>query len=898
MRRDPAFGSLGRDLLEIAASRLNAHAARRRDLVMEIVDILTSPKVPTILLFEDLQWADDLSLETLTELARQGRAVPLFLVGAYRSNEALATQSLRDWRSRLVTQRLGEEVRLGRLSRDDTALMTTLIFANGLPAPREVVDAVYARTDGVPLHVEELCRTLGRERLSDSLAVLDAAVPETLEDAVLARANGLSREARAVAEAGSVIGRSFMARTLAGVMNRRVEDLDGPLDELVAAGFLYPYERMGQGYFDFRHQLLRDALYRSVPAADRRRFHARAGEFEAGLDGHSQIHASVHFERAGMTEKAFETALAAARQARELSSHREAFDLFHRAVDNMPATLSDDQKVRILLEFADAASNVDRNGLSGDLATRARALAMRTDNRLGAIEGLAIMTQLARREGESLVARRDRCRLLLDEVEATPASPDRDTFLVIALHALAMVEQDACDFGASRRLLEDARAVAQRIADAPPPVAPMNLPGFPNAFVGWIDSCLAQLDVIGGHVAEGLDAIRSTGAAARAVGAEDVGVGCYRDETLLAIRMLDFRRAGAGLAEGLRYAESVQQSYSGHSLASAQAVLSWGDGRWDDAVRQGGQALSDPGSSGSHAIAGWALGYVAAGRGRVAEAEQHLLPALEFARRAGRLDMLLPAQWGLAEALLWSGAARRAAALCDDALRTAAERGERALLGPFAVTAVRAYQAAAEPDAAARYLDRLEQAVAPIGDLVDPAIRHARGLVRASEGSATAARSAFEAAVERWEARGRRWEALWARLDLAGILLRSNRYTDAVSLTRDVEAVATELGSEPLLARASQLVRVAKGRGEELEPWHPLTLREFEVARKVAEGLTNAELAGELAISPKTASTHVEHILNKLGVSRRAEVAAWASAILGTLPRPSDPQRPVASGSR
>jgi DNA-binding CsgD family transcriptional regulator len=63
------------------------------------------------------------------------------------------------------------------------------------------------------------------------------------------------------------------------------------------------------------------------------------------------------------------------------------------------------------------------------------------------------------------------------------------------------------------------------------------------------------------------------------------------------------------------------------------------------------------------------------------------------------------------------------------------------------------------------------------------------------------------------------------------------------------------------------------------EPWRPLTAREFEVARLVAEGRTNAEIAGELGLSPKTVSAHVEHILGKLGASRRAEIATWATTV-------------------
>src|SRR4051812_36366258 len=158
MRRSPAYEAVGRRLLKILDTRLNAQAPRRRDLVMEVADVLAGIDQPTVLVFEDLQWADDLTLEILTALARQTREQSLLLVGAYRSNELLGASVLREWRSRLVTQRIAEEVRLDRLSRDETALMTTLIVGSGLPAPRDVVDAVHARTNGVPLHVEELCR--------------------------------------------------------------------------------------------------------------------------------------------------------------------------------------------------------------------------------------------------------------------------------------------------------------------------------------------------------------------------------------------------------------------------------------------------------------------------------------------------------------------------------------------------------------------------------------------------------------------------------------------------------------------------------------------------------------------------------------------------------------------
>src|SRR5204863_3744245 len=110
-------------------------------------------------------------------------------------------------------------------------------------------------------------------------------------------------------------------------------------------------------------------------------------------------------------------------------------------------------------------------------------------------------------------------------------------------------------------------------------------------------------------------------------------------------------------------------------------------------------------------------------------------------------------------------------------------------------------------------------------------------------------------------------------------LLRSNRFGDAAGCVAVVVDRADELDSPILRARADELARVGRGRGTVDEPWRPLTVREFEVARLIAEGLTNAEIADRLDIAPKTASAHVEHILAKLGVTRRAEIAAWTATI-------------------
>ena len=111
--RDAEFATLGNDLLKLLMGMTEAERPQRRLLVRRAVDAIeASITRPVILQFEDLQWADDLSLEILGELARQMRGSPLFLTGSYRTDATESGSMLREWRARLVTQRIAEEVRL------------------------------------------------------------------------------------------------------------------------------------------------------------------------------------------------------------------------------------------------------------------------------------------------------------------------------------------------------------------------------------------------------------------------------------------------------------------------------------------------------------------------------------------------------------------------------------------------------------------------------------------------------------------------------------------------------------------------------------------------------------------------------------------------------------------
>ena len=157
------------------------------------------------------------------------------------------------------------------------------------------------------------------------------------------------------------------------------------------------------------------------------------------------------------------------------------------------------------------------------------------------------------------------------------------------------------------------------------------------------------------------------------------------------------------------------------------------------------------------------------------------------------------------------------------------------------------------------------------------ALVHAQGLLDVASGATKRARDTLARSANQWAASGRVWEENWARLDTCRAHLRANQRAQATGLAREVRERALALGSTPLVAAAEEMLAVGPRTALDPEPWSPLTAREFEVARLVADGLTNMAIAAELGVAPKTASAHVEHILAKLAMARRAEIAAWVA---------------------
>ena len=866
MRGNEAFGGLSEDLLAIDGRHDGDALGSRRLMVRSAADrILRAIDRPTMLVFDDLHWADEMSLEVIGELARHTADQPLFLLAGYRADEFPADTIHREWRSRLLSQRDAEEVRLQPLTLEETAVATTLMLGGELPAPREVVEAVHERTNGIPLHIEELLAALDDDARTDGRRIREAHVPDTIGDAVLSRLARLSDDARTVARAGAVLGRCFRPDVIAGMVDRSLGELEPVIDELVEAAFLYPFQYVDQGYYDFRHQLLRDAIYGSVPPSQLRRFHAQAAEFGMSLEGANDIHASRHYERAGLRPQAFRASMAAAREASRISARQEAFELYQRAIANMPADLPVAERAELYERFSDSASAIERNEECVTAATQARELYLEAGRPLDAAGMLIGMSVVAARGGAPGGEVRAFVDRALAEVAALPVSPEGEKLRAFLLTMDAHDLLFESDLPTARQRALEAREIAESA-------------GYRETALE-ADLLLARIDIVAGRYESGLsDGLRAA-REARDAGFESVGVTGYRNLAILATRIMDRRTAELAIGEGLQYADAIEQSHCRQMMSTTRAVLDWAAGEWDAADERARHELVDRGCRRGVVGSLDVIGLVAMGRGRVGEARRWLEDSLASGRTMGEVQFILTPLWGLAETDLLAGDAVTAVGRCEEGWSIANTTGERALFIPFVVTGTRSLIAVHRPADAERWVARVREHLAGWESVAGPALGHADGLTRMAAGSLRAAREALERAVRGWDERGRIWETVGARLDLAQCLIRMNRHGDASAILADVRATASALGSKPLLARADELSKTGRGRGLDDGPWRPLTVREFEVAGLIAEGLTNAEIADRLSIAPKTASAHVEHMLAKLGVTRRAEIAAWAATI-------------------
>jgi predicted ATPase len=277
-------------------------------------------QTPVLFLLEDAHWIDPTTAELIAQL-----------IDAIESARVLAIVTARpDFVPPWSARPHATQLTLNRLGRAHAARMVaTIAAANAIPPA--VFDAIVGKTDGVPLFVEELTKSILESGTLDR-----AAVPATLKDSLMARLDRLG-EAKEIAQIAAVIGRQFSQALLASVASVDSADLDKAVARLVQGEIVLPQRQALEVSYSFKHALLRDAAYDSLLRARRRVLHERVGKaLEArfpSIVAEEPEQLAHHFAAAGLAEAAAYYHERAGDRAASRSAYSEAIAHFSAALN-------------------------------------------------------------------------------------------------------------------------------------------------------------------------------------------------------------------------------------------------------------------------------------------------------------------------------------------------------------------------------------------------------------------------------------------------------------------------------------------------------------------------------------------------------------------------------------
>jgi DNA-binding CsgD family transcriptional regulator len=822
------------------------------DLRLTILEAAASR--PLLMLIEDLHWADRSTQDLVSAVARtaQGR---LLLALTVRSDELHRRHPFRTTLAELSRLDTAHRVDLGPLDRAEIGeLVRTRTGAEGDP---ESVTTIHTRSEGNPLYAEEL------------IAATPGAVPEHLADLLLARVARLSPESRDAVRTASVDGSRVDFETLASVRGLEAEHLEKLLREAVEEHVL----RQRDDVLDFRHGLLREAVYDDLLPGERARTHAAfAGALQSRVDAaggaplaelsrlafhwwraHDPRHTLAASVRAGMRALHLGTA--------ESVTHLErAVELWDR-VDE-PESVAGREKAELLLLLGRAHADNERIDLFEALAREA-VTALRPDSdRLVASRVFATVArcQLPSDDG---IDDDEALRLALEYAGTTP-SPE----LANALGARSSYHHRQGHGREALAAAEQSAEVARQVGDSEREVEALHF-------------CAIELDWLG-RVDE---AISSATAAVR-VARQSGRIGCamFEESNLAWFELV----SGSGPEAYERSIASAEECRSSglpalSVFASSQAFswLLW-QGRFDDAERLLRRSVD---LSVEPRYYDAMLQELTVARGESSVIGAHLDQAPYFVRsgfhHSGDEDEVDQRVTGL----LMLGRLDEACELAG-AYLTFAEGGDSPVRhASAAYTAFRAADAAArdthrELEAHAERALQWAQERATAGwttSWYGIRLAMAEGYRRRTrhEPAAAALREAVEVAAPFGA-----FVALEPRLLLAEELLTHGERDEGKELLTAVWADAKDMGAGDHERRAFKLATRARvplaGADTPTGPLARLTPREREVLDLLADGASNRAIGEALFITETTASVPVSHVSAKLGVANRGAAAALA----------------------
>ena len=801
---------------------------------------------PVILVVDDLQWADQASIALWGRLARSAGQMPLLLAGTMRPvpqrEDLLALRRV-----------AGQAVRLELTGLTETAVADLVADLAG-GRPDEGLLRLADGAAGNPLYVTELVAALAR---SSGLTVTETgaaelaggSVPCSLSAAIADRLGFVTGPVRDVLRAAALLGAEFAVPDLAIVLGRGVADLIPAVDEACAAGVL---AESGHG-LGFRHPLIRAALYDEMPEPVRAAWHRDAGRAlvaaGASADRVARQLLRATGEPGGPAEPMDEWMLdwlASAAETLVGQAPGVAVELLERAVASSPA-----DSVRhswLASRLADALYRTGDTAQAEQVVIRALEHAAEPDLLVDLLWTLAQCRMLAGESAESLAT--------LDRALSSTGISARHRARLLVLAARTHIHLGETD--TAGRVASNALAAASEAGD--------------DWAMGWALHVLTLVTTMQGHLTDALPLFDR----ALAVTESDPALTDLRlllqINKAVTLKCLDQYEQAFRAAEQAR--DLADRVGTTRRLAQAHGALGqllFETGRWDEALAELAVVPEDQKEpSGACCELGIAA-VIGFHRGETDTARRHLAAAVPHAERlvnrsiselalARSLDYEQADTLPEALAALTAGFAISAEDLGEiedllpDAVRLATQTGD---LTTAQVLAGHATTLSAELDVPHRQANALY-----CRGLLD---RDAAGLL---------------AAARRYDDAGRPLLRAKALEAAAGYFVDADDRGQARDAFTGAVEIYTALGAAADLARVQATFRAhgirrgphAKHRRAR-SGWDSLTATEITIATLVEEGMSNPEIAAKLLLSRRTVSTHVSHILKKLDVNSRTDIA-------------------------
>ncbi len=820
-------------------------------------------EAPLILALEDIHWADPASLELLHFLARRVRRDRWLVLATYRPEELSHTEGLSRVRHDLLRERLAQELMIKPLTALETGELLTQVLSGHENVPERFKAWIFQFGEGNPFFTEEILRAIvetGDDPATrlDPEALAGVAIPTSVRETILTRLNQLTHEARRVLSAAAILGRTFDLDALQEVSAFEGDAFTQACMSLLSLQLIRA-DRTPLRY-GFRHHLIREVVIQNIAPDVRRALHCRVGEWmeaqpSPGATPQVLVH---HFHEAGDRDKTVHYAMTAASQASSVYAHEEAARYYDLVLKVLP-----EDAVEARLRSAEALG--DALHYSG-----------RFDR---AVEAYTLMLQWA-----ETAAMRPRMARAYRKIGRAQSEQTPGVGLAALEKGLATLSES--DDPAEEALIRELVSIQAKFmghidraeAEAKAGVAAAERSGDP-AVLGrayrFLKTCLPH---------------REQGAETRAYAekalelarqAHDIEGELLASHSAgwVALVDADFPRAREILERSAGLVERVGAVPSLLGGVVTLAELSLLDGRWDEAEAIASRVAKDLDERYDrpwpYAFAVLELGTISLLRGRLEEAEALLLEARGQPGGAYGPRMLILAN--LARLELRRSDVAAALTRLEEARRIGEDTGlTEEYFSEALLLAAEAHLRAGQTAAARSMLERAAESAKHFRYLA-PVVFRVRGEVTAHEGNLDAAIPNYQAGLVHPATAAQPYQDALLRYHLGVCLLRrsgpGDRKSARAHLTEAL-AILERLGAKP----DADMVRQAMQRiGGRTPSGHALTEREREVLTLLADGLSNAAIAGRLYISERTVEAHVSHILTKLSLETRVQAASWAA---------------------